>query len=1149
MKKQTHSSEIISAIEQKYPDIEVIDTITEGLSGAVVLLGHIHSSRSAGYQGIAFIKVDTQDRCQQEYNSHQHAQNPCNKEYIPSILTQPEPLFDDKYMIRYEPAHHVNLSARSLGNLIEANDLTVAFMSGQIHNLLGNVLSCWQHPHDLIQNRHTESVSNLLQILFNIGGKDRTSDLQDRADLWGLPGQNDRLLTFRPGTNIELPNPIAYILDASLWTNVQRIAIPTTAMHGDLHGGNIICDVNDEHSTPWLIDFAVFINDGMPFFDLAYLELDTLLRSLPSTSQGSESAWKDWVILTEFITGEMLLPAGEPSRRNTLPAWQLIKPIREHIHAILKHVEPHPGLKHDFEIAWWCAMVVVGTLFTRRSRVRDREYRIVSLLFAARSLDRLIQLTGAPKEENIAAEVWWREPPYQGSPFPGLKAFTPDQAPIFYGRTREIKELAGIIEKEDLRFLLVAGASGSGKSSLVDAGLIPHLKRHPVHNSNHWHRVRFTPDEDPFASMRAALIEVFPGEKQLASRIRENPSVLDELCEKHLGNHSEILLFVDQFEELFTLATESTIEPFVQFLAQVPMMKRVRAIATMRNDFYPNCFKYPDLLSLIQRRDYKLGAPGYRALHEMIKRPADKANVTFDDGLIDKILEETGTDPGALALMAYTMEKLYKAAGRRNHITAQMYTDIGGVQGAIATQAQSTLEKLSTDAQKALYRVFRDLVSIEGGVAIRQRAHLKNFKAQAEIEFIKAFLSARLLMADRAEDGQPTLEVAHEALLRSWPLLADWIEDTQDDLRRLREVRNAVAEWKRQGKSEAYRWKHELLEPIYDMAKRMDIKFADPDFEEFLRPEADRLLEEFLKYNDAGIVGATYEQRKIADRLVEIGPPAVPAMLVAYKYSSGASARQLIEKAIPSFPREEMESHITQMLQSSNKAVVKIAEEYLVANPGLDLTKFVNQLWLRGQADKYRAYHLVRIAKMTPFLPKLVSELNTVALSDSERRIIVEIVSEFRPDDIAKCIADFKRIPRELVKHAPYEVVRQQFEQGEVDHILLNTYFQHLIDSGEFNQDTRVVEWLNLLTKHQHAEVKKTAYRVLETLGVSWSVAQRLLQSSSSNDQLRGIEIAVSNNYSQLVGIIERLAWKGNRDVRTAAKHAIGVLKYNRKKK
>jgi formylglycine-generating enzyme required for sulfatase activity len=504
-------------------------------------------------------------------------------------------------------------------------------------------------------------------------------------------------------------------------------------------------------------------------------------------------------------------------------------------------------------------------------------------------------------------------PSWPGSPFPGLRPFEFKDAPIFFGRGRETDDLVDRINRD--RFVTVVGASGSGKSSLVWAGLIPRLEANAISSdrtgSKDWLWLRLTPGgvgDNPFMALAVELKSYLHREpREVAGELAGDPAVLARLIPQILAGRSdwaELLLFIDQLEELVTLVSPTHRAPFVEMLCQSIAGGRLRAVATLRADFYHQMIPVsPAVVELLQNGSYPLGAPDAVSLYEMIVRPAERAGLQFEKNpaegdLARRILKETGSDPGTLALMAYLLDELYQRRAAGGRLTRQAYDDLGGVAGAIGKRAEQVFTSLSPAAQAALPHVFRRLVEVdERGTATRRRALLADIErsapTQAVEELLRKFTEARLLVATAPFKGSgeqelkdftkarspvtdmqgadSTVEVAHEALLRKWERLANWIEQTQDDLRLLRQVKLAAEEWNQKSRQEAYRWPHERLELVYKMIGRLELDEAH-DFNEveheFIRRESDRLLEEIQKPETSH-----GRRRSIGERLAGIGDP------------------------------------------------------------------------------------------------------------------------------------------------------------------------------------------------------------------------------------------------------------------------------------
>ena len=236
---------------------------------------------------------------------------------------------------------------------------------------------------------------------------------------------------------------------------------------------------------------------------------------------------------------------------------------------------------------------------------------------------------------------------------------------------------------------------------------------------------------------------------------------------------SEILFFIDQFEEFFTLVSNSDRSAFIALLEAINTSRRLRCIVTMRSDFYANCLEFPALARLLKAATYPLSVPTAGALVEMIKRPAERSGLAWDDGLPEQIQADTGSDAGSLALMAYALDELYQRSHTDQCLTFEAYHNIGGVEGAIGKRAEIAFDRLTLlDKGRLLQSVFRELVTVdERGTATRQRAALAIFDANQRT-LIHAFADARLLVVQES-----TVEVAHEAVFHSWMWLKKWIAD------------------------------------------------------------------------------------------------------------------------------------------------------------------------------------------------------------------------------------------------------------------------------------------------------------------------------------------------------------------------------------
>ena len=324
----------------------------------------------------------------------------------------------------------------------------------------------------------------------------------------------------------------------------------------------------------------------------------------------------------------------------------------------------------------------------------------------------------------------------EGDPYPGLRAFRPTEADRFFGRDAEV---AGLLERllaKDQRFLALIGASGSGKSSLVYAGLIPKLGANPL--GTPWFTATLLPGEmghDPFVPLAAALKICFPDlgcrVADLAQRLRDCPADIAETAAQALGKagpNARLLLFVDQFEEVFAhkVSTDAR-AAFFALLAAAVACPLLRVVIAMRADFYAHWPQDEASIALLHAGHFPVAVPGQVALAKMIEGPASAAGLRFSPPqLVQRLLDDTGAAPGALALAEFALAQLYE---RRlgNDLTEAAYEAIGGVAGAIDGLAERAVA-LAENALAHRYRRNISYAAADDGI-INDAGHSEPFKS------------------------------------------------------------------------------------------------------------------------------------------------------------------------------------------------------------------------------------------------------------------------------------------------------------------------------------------------------------------------------------------------------------------------------------
>jgi WD40 repeat protein len=360
----------------------------------------------------------------------------------------------------------------------------------------------------------------------------------------------------------------------------------------------------------------------------------------------------------------------------------------------------------------------------------------------------------------------------------------------------------------------VVGASGSGKSSVVRAGLIPALRVGALPGSQSWFVAEMAPGTAPMEELEAALLRVAVNPPPaLLDRLEADDTGLLRVADLILPDGAEdLLLVIDQFEEVFTLATADRARHFLDSLvtALTDPASRLRVVVTLRADFYDRPLRHRGLAELIRWRTETVVPLTGGELERAVTGPAERVGVGIEPGLVAQMVADVGDEPGALPLLQYALTELFDRRQDSTLVTSA-YRQIGGVSGALARRAEEVYAALPDRAREAARQLFLRLVTLGEGVEdVRRRvlrAELTSLQPDPEDmeTAIDAFGGARLLSFDRDPDTrQPTVEVAHEALLREWGRLRTWIDTARDDLRIERRLASTARDWVDAGREVSY---------------------------------------------------------------------------------------------------------------------------------------------------------------------------------------------------------------------------------------------------------------------------------------------------------------------------------------------------------
>jgi len=483
--------------------------------------------------------------------------------------------------------------------------------------------------------------------------------------------------------------------------------------------------------------------------------------------------------------------------------------------------------------------------------------------------------TGSEKKSIGQERIPW---PEGTSPYPGLFSFDIDYAPLFFGRDREVDAVLAKMSQAAGRFLVISGASGSGKSSLVAAGIRRAVNEGRLTGANKvmWLQIQPGRGQTPFESLTWPLTEAFrrisarPGE--LASQLANDTQTIGRLIDAHLSQGQELILLIDQLEELFTSGfKDRDVTHFLEALvtASRAATSRLRVIGTVRSEFITRLQESEVVLDALNGGgSHFLGPMSPKSLHEMIEKPAQATGYDFEPGLVDELLREAAQEPGNLPLLAYAMNQLFvqlKAGGRT--FTHEAYKKIGRVAGAIGTQADHGLQRLDSDVDAAFGRVFAELVHIERDrPPTRKRASLSQFKDDEEAGKVIQVLSGPecRVVVTAGEGQESTVEVAHEKLFMAWPKLMDWIDKSGEALRDIEHAEEEAQRWQKGGNNPQELWLGSRAKKVLAAIERFG-KRPSPKLGRFLKPQ--KVLRAKLTHDDI----SHQERLLIGQKLAEFG--------------------------------------------------------------------------------------------------------------------------------------------------------------------------------------------------------------------------------------------------------------------------------------
>ncbi len=666
-------------------------------------------------------------------------------------------------------------------------------------------------------------------------------------------------------------------------------------VHRDIKPDNVFLD---DDGNAYLSDFGIAKTIGTDATDGSGQIVGTPAYLAPEQIRGIEATAQSDIYAFGIMLYEMLSGA-RPFNDVSLATL-----VYRHLN------EPLPMIDHEsLNVSpVFNGIIQRATAKNPQERHRDATELNDELQEALRESDQSIELT---LEELDFAELELLE---TKNPYKGLRAFQQADAADFFGRTDMIARVLGRLQEEDAQsnFLAVIGPSGSGKSSLVKAGVLPGLRSGRIPGSDDWFYAEMVPSHAPLEELSSALLSVSTADlPDMVYTLRENNDGLTQGVRQALPEpDSKLVLMIDQFEELFTqVEKESARQRFLDLILNAVNVEDspVIIIATLRADFYDRPLLYQGFGELIRSRTELVLPLNDEELKEAIEGPAQRVGAVLEQGLTDVIIDDVREQPGALPLLQYALTELFE---RREGalLTKSAYREIGGTLGALAKRAEEVFLRFDEEGQNMGRQMFLRLVTLgEGQEDTRRRILQSELLTLGNREVVESVIDRfgryRLLTFDRDDATRgATIEVAHEALIRQWERLREWLLESRNDVRLERELLHAATDWQAARKDRSYLMAGNRLATFEDWSQTTDMRLNELELEflsaslsarakreaaERERAERERLLEQ-QKQRNLRIAAAVFAAAAVV---------AVILSLVAFDQSNRANEQRTIAES------------------------------------------------------------------------------------------------------------------------------------------------------------------------------------------------------------------------------------------------------------
>ncbi|HEY2971496.1 MAG TPA: tetratricopeptide repeat protein [Pyrinomonadaceae bacterium] len=451
-------------------------------------------------------------------------------------------------------------------------------------------------------------------------------------------------------------------------------------------------------------------------------------------------------------------------------------------------------------------------------------------------------------------------------PYKGLNAFREDDREMFFGRQGLIESIVSHLKENN--FLAVIGPSGSGKSSLVLAGVLPELSKGALDGSDLCKYLPpLVPGSNPLRNLALACkprdVDTTQWVNEQIQKLKDDPFHLAKMLRE-----SPVVIVVDQFEEIFTLCLDDNLRnAFVENLVNIirdPKQKHI-LIVTLRRDYEDRIVSFPELIPVFEKGRVRVTPLASADLYQAIEEPAKRVGLKFEDGVVDALVKDILGETAGLPLLQFTLLRLWKLRDH-NRITWRAYQSLGGARRALALTADEFYEKLFVEDQKLVKRILLRLARpSEGFEVTSNRVRRKSLNAAGDHpdkvnRALELLLRAGLVRLTRGEvPADDQIEVAHEALIRNWPTLVGWLEDERIRLRKRLRLTSAAEQWIELGKDPGALLAGSLLDEAleYKESQEPSQKLSDTEAE-------------FVNASVAAIEAAEREKEEARKRELEL---------------------------------------------------------------------------------------------------------------------------------------------------------------------------------------------------------------------------------------------------------------------------------------